>query len=210
MIGIQKYKAHPWHGVSPGDQAPEVVTAFIEIVPGDTVKYEIDKSSGYLKIDRPQLYSNAVPALYGFIPQTYCGAGIAALAAEKSTMVVEKGDGDPLDICVLCERPVSHGDILLRARSIGGLRMIDKGEADDKIIAVLMDDAAYGNIMDIAHLPVQLLDRIRHYFLTYKLKPGELQSGVQLAAVYSKEEAFQVIRESLKDYQELLEKSYHN
>ena len=77
---IRKYKAHPWHGISLGDEAPEVVRTFIEIVPTDTVKYEIDKSTGYLCIDRPQKYSNIIPALYGFLPQTISGPRVAELS----------------------------------------------------------------------------------------------------------------------------------
>ena len=122
------FKAHPWHGVQIGDQMPELVTAFIEIVPTDTVKYEIDKQTGYLKIDRPQKFSNIVPALYGFLPQTYCSDGIAELARKYSGKDIERGDGDPLDILVLSERAITHGDILCQAIPIGGIRMIDKGE----------------------------------------------------------------------------------
>ena len=98
------YKSHPWHGIQIGDEMPKIVTAFIEIVPTDTVKYEIDKETGYLKIDRPQKFSNIVPALYGFVPQTYCGENTAEFAREKSGKNIEKGDGDPLDILVLSER----------------------------------------------------------------------------------------------------------
>src|ERR1044071_3531788 len=99
-------KAHPWHGVEIGKNAPSEVTVFIEIVPSDTVKYEIDKETGYLKIDRPQQYSNVVPANYGFIPQTFCGSRTARLAQAKSGKAVEKGDGDPLDILVLSEHHI--------------------------------------------------------------------------------------------------------
>lgn len=190
-------KAHPWHGISPGSECPEIVTCFIEIVPGDTIKYEIDKESGYLKIDRPQLYSNVAPLLYGFIPQTYCGNDIAALAG------VERGDGDPLDVVVLCERPVSHGDIILKAIPVGGLRMIDKGEADDKIIAVLVNDAAYGNIRDIAEIPSMLLSRLKHYLMTYKLSPETGNTPVKIAAEYGRNEAHAVIEASLSDYRSL-------
>ncbi|MCK6640553.1 MAG: inorganic pyrophosphatase [Bacteroidia bacterium] len=189
-----KFKAHPWHGVSPGDNVPQSVNCFIEIVPGDTIKYEIDKASGYLKIDRPQQYSNVAPLLYGFIPQTYCGSEVAKLAG------TEAGDGDPLDVVVLCERTVTHGDIILRAVPVGGLRMIDKGEADDKIIAVLEGDAAYSGIQTITDIPEALLNRLRHYFLTYKLAPGQSQSAVVIAAEYGRAEAQQVIASSLKDY----------
>lgn len=196
---MSRFKAHPWHGISPGDECPAIVTAFIEIVPTDTIKYEIDKESGYLKIDRPQKFSNIVPALYGFIPQTYCGARIAAYAAGMSGKSVEKGDGDPLDICVLCERTVSHGDILLKAIPIGGFRMIDKDEADDKIIAVMKGDEVYETWKDIKDVPLPLIDRLRHYFLTYKNIPGESRA-VEIASVYGREEAHEVIKRSMEDY----------
>src|SRR5205085_2388207 len=137
---FQTNKAHPWHGIAAGDDAPREVTVFIEIVPGDTVKYEIDKSTGYLKIDRPQQYSNIVPANYGFIPRTFCGTGIARLAASGSGKAVDRGDFDPLDVMVLSEHHIPRGDIILKAVPIGGLCLIDNGEADDKIIAVLKGD----------------------------------------------------------------------
>lgn len=191
------YKAHPWHGISPGDKSPEVVTCFIEIVPGDTIKYEIDKASGYLKIDRPQQYSNVAPLLYGFIPGTYCGGNIASLAGTV------KGDEDPLDVVVLCERTVTHGDILLNAIPVGGLRMIDKGEADDKIIAILEGDAAYSHIKTLSDIPHALLNRLRHYFLTYKLAPGQDTSSVAIAAEYGREQSYEVIKAAVKDYASL-------
>ncbi|MCU0433759.1 MAG: inorganic pyrophosphatase [Bacteroidia bacterium] len=193
-------KAHPWHGISPGAEAPGTVTAFIEIVPADTIKYEIDKQSGYLKIDRPQLFSNIVPALYGFIPQTFCGKEVAEYCSTRSGRQVHDGDGDPLDICVLSERPVTHGDILVTAIPIGGFRLIDKHEADDKIIAVLKSDAVYGGITEIGECPTELINRLRHYFLTYKVIPGEARVPVELAAIYGREEAMQVIRHSMNDY----------
>lgn len=195
------YKLHPWHGIEPGSLAPEQVTAFIEIVPTDTVKYEIDKTSGYLTIDRPQKFSNIVPSLYGFIPQTYCGDLIAKYDAKKAKRRVGKGDGDPLDICVLCERTISHGDILLQAIPIGGIRMFDKGEADDKIIAVLKEDNVYSAWLDIHHVPEAIINRLKHYFLTYKSIPGEEISPIEITSVFSKKEAHEVIKKSMKDYQ---------
>ncbi len=193
------FKAHPWHGIPIGDQAPALVTAFIEIVPTDTVKYEIDKTTGYLKIDRPQQFSNIIPALYGFIPQTYCGDNIAKFASEQAGFTVEKGDGDPIDICVLTEREITHGNIMLQAIPIGGFRMIDKGEADDKIIAVLKGDAMYGQYRELSDMPEAVLKRLQHYFLTYKNLPGE-KSMTQIANVYGREEAQEVIRMSMEDY----------
>lgn len=194
-----QFKPHPWHGLSPGKDCPEIVVAYIEIVPGDTVKYEIDKESGYLKVDRPQKFSNNVPALYGFIPKTYCGNEIAAFAKLKSGMDVMKGDGDPLDICVLTEKNITNGDIILEAIPIGGLRMIDKGEADDKIIAVLKQDEIYGNFKDLKDCPETLINRLKHYFLTYKALPGQ-ETTVVISNIYGSEEAREVIRKSMSDY----------
>ncbi|UFH52163.1 inorganic pyrophosphatase [Spirosoma sp. KNUC1025] len=193
------FKAHPWHGISIGSAAPQQVTAFIEIVPTDTMKYEIDKTTGYLKIDRPQQYSNVLPALYGFVPQTYCGEQIARLATEKSGKHIEKGDGDPLDICVLTEREITHGDIILQAIPIGGFRLIDKGEADDKIIAVLKGDAMYGQFTELGQLPEAVVKRLRHYFLTYKTLPDE-PAVMELASIYGQAEAWDVIQASINDY----------
>jgi inorganic pyrophosphatase len=203
-----RHKAHPWHGIEPGDKAPDIVTAFIEIVPSDTIKYEVDKVSGYLRIDRPQKYSNMIPTLYGFIPQTYCAEEVAEYAKKmiegdaqiKTGMTVTKGDGDPLDICVLSERPVSHGDILLQAVPIGGFRMIDGGEADDKIIAVMKGDEFYMKWKDIEDCPISYVDRLKHYFLTYKHLPSE-NAICEITHVYGREEAHEVIRRALADYQ---------
>jgi inorganic pyrophosphatase len=197
------YKSHPWHGIPIGEDAPEVVTTFIEIVPSDTIKYEIDKESGYLKIDRPQKYSNIVPALYGFIPQTYCGDGMANLARSKGADKVEMGDGDPLDICVLSSHHISHGDILLKAKPIGGFCLLDKGEADDKILAVLVGDQIYGKFNDITELPAGVLERIKHYFLTYKNLPGEKQF-CEIPYEYGQVGAMEVIRQSMMDYRDLI------
>src|SRR5882724_3946998 len=137
------FQAHPWHGV-PARRSNGELQAFIEIVPTDAVKYELDKASGHLRLDRPQRYSSLCPTLYGFIPRTYCGRQIGARSAERTGAGSLKGDGDPLDICVLTEKSVAHGNLLATVRPIGGLRMIDGNEADDKIIAVLHDDVAYG------------------------------------------------------------------
>jgi inorganic pyrophosphatase len=197
------YKAHPWHGIPIGEQAPEMVNAFIEIVPADTVKYEIDKQTGYLKIDRPQKYSNIVPALYGFIPQTYCGNLIAEFAREKSGKEVQFGDGDPLDICVLSEKNIPHGDIICEAIPIGGLRLLDKGEADDKLIAVLKGDEVYGKYTDISELPINVVKRLKHYFLTYKNLPEE-PTVCEVTNIYGRQEAYEVIRRSREDYKNMI------
>jgi inorganic pyrophosphatase len=194
------FKAHPWHGVVPGPEAPAIVHAYIEIVPTDAVKYELDKPSGHLRVDRPQRFSSMCPTPYGFIPQTFCGSAVARLCEESTGRTGIRGDGDPLDICVLTERPAAHGDFLVRAVPIGGFRMIDGDEADDKIIAVLESDVSYGHIEDIAHAPPGLIDRLKHYFLTYKQLPEEQNRRVEIAEVYDRAGASAVILRSIEDY----------
>ncbi|MGB7925222.1 MAG: inorganic pyrophosphatase [Pyrinomonadaceae bacterium] len=197
------FQAHPWHGVPFGDGARGAFNAYIEIVPTDAVKYELDKPSGHLRVDRPQRFSSMCPTLYGFIPQTYCGDAVGKLCSERTGIPGIRGDGDPMDICVLSEKAFTHGDFLLRANAIGGLRMIDGSEADDKIIAVLEADVAYGHFKDIDDCPPGLIDRLQHYFLTYKQLPGEAQRRVEIADVYDRTEALNVIERSLDDYREL-------
>jgi len=203
LMGL-RYKSHPWHGIDAGNDAPEVVKSFIEIVPSDTVKYEVDKESGYLMIDRPQKFSNIIPALYGFIPQTFCGKSVA----EKSTKILERegivGDGDPLDILILTEKEITHGDILVYARPIGGFRMIDGDEADDKIIAVLYNDALYSQFKTIEDVPEPIIRRLEHYFLTYKDMPGE-HRDCEITHVYGIKEAHELIGRSMNDYKEYVE-----
>ena len=194
------YRAHPWHGVFIGDDAPEVVTAYIEIVPTDVVKYEADKVSGYLQVSRPQKYSNICPTLYGFIPQTLCAEQVAERCMQRTGRTGIVGDGDPLDVCVLTERPLSHGDILLQAIPIGGFRMIDGDEADDKIIAVMQNDAVYGGLTDLPGCPINVIERLTHYFLTYKEAPGSTTNQVEITTVYGRGEAHAVIRRSQEDY----------
>lgn len=196
-------KAHPWHGIPIGENAPEEVTVFIEIVPRDTVKYEVDKETGYLKIDRPQQYSNVVPANYGFIPQTFCAEGIANLARSKSDLTITDGDGDPLDILVLSEHHIPRGDIILKARPIGGFCLIDNGEADDKIIAVLKGDKVFEQYQEIAQLPKGILERFEHYFLTYKSLP-DAPNVCEIAYSYGHEESLSVINTAIADYSELV------
>ena len=177
-----------------------VVTTYVEIVPTDTVKYEMDKVTGILRMDRPQQYSNICPTLYGFIPRTLCAEQVGAFCAERTGRAGIVGDGDPMDVCVLTERPFSHGDILVSSIPIGGLRMIDRDEADDKIVAVLDGDAVYGRYRGIEDCPPGLIDRLRHYFLTYKQGPDRAVHTVVITDVYGRDEAHEVIRRSHEDY----------
>lgn len=170
---------------------------YIEITPFSSVKYEICKTTGYLRVDRPQRSSAQPPALYGFMPRTYCGTRVGMLSPKA-----KKGDGDPLDACVISERPINRGDVLLNTRVIGGLQCIDGDEADDKIIAVLESDNMYGDIRKLEDLPPILVERLRHYFSTYKMEPGGT-SAMSVEKAYGPDEAAEVVRASLADYNEM-------
>lgn len=190
------WRPHPWHGLEPGPNPPHELNAFIEITPFDLVKYEIDKESGYMRVDRSQRTSSLPPALYGFVPRTYAGRRVAELMEG-----VEGGDHDPLDICVLCERPVTRGEVIIKANVVGGIAMNDHGEADDKIIAVFQHDPVFGHINELDDLPEVLVSRLVHYFATYKLKPGE-KDGVIINGTYGRKHAEDVVTASLGDYRE--------
>ena len=194
------FNAHPWHGASPGEKAPEIVTCYIEMVPTDAVKYEVDKATGILKLDRPQRYSNQPPCLYGFVPRSLCEARVGDRCSQRTNRPGIGGDGDPIDICVFTEKPIQHGNILVEAVPIGGLRMIDGNQADDKIIAVLKGDNVYGSWTDLKDLPTPLVDRLRHYFLSYKAMPGTPSPPVEIAELYDRAEALETINRSFEDY----------
>jgi inorganic pyrophosphatase len=172
------------------------VQAYIEITPFDSVKYEIDKVTGYMRVDRPQRTSAQPPTLYGFVPQSYCGDRVAALSTKA-----ERADGDPLDICVVSERPISRSEVVLNTRVLGGLQMIDQDEADDKIIAVLENDNFWGTAEKIDDLPAVLIERLSHYFSTYKLYPGA-KASAYVESIYGIEHAHKVVGAALEDYTE--------
>jgi inorganic pyrophosphatase len=191
------WRPHPWHGLDTGREPPRHVNAYIEITPFDLIKYEVDKASGYLRVDRPQRTSSQPPSLYGFIPQTYCGKQIAALCPGA-----ERGDGDPLDICVISERPITRSELIVPSRVVGGLQLLDRGEADDKIVAVVEGDFVWGALQDIAELPRILVERLEHYFSTYKLVPGGAPQ-IAIQQVYGAAHAEKVVRAAMADYREL-------
>lgn len=191
-----QFRPHPWHGLEIGPEPPGLLYAFVEITPFDLVKYEVDKQSGYLRVDRPQRGSSQPPALYGFIPRTYCAERVRELSPKS-----KQGDGDPLDICVLSERPIAKSEILVRAKVVGGLQMVDGGEADDKIIAVLDNDYVYGSAADIKDLPAVLVERLRHYFETYKLVPDR-PASVTIERVYGRAHGLKVVAAAIADYVE--------
>lgn len=169
---------HPWHGVSLGTKAPEIVAAIIEVPKGSKNKYELDKESGLLKVDRVLYSSVHYPANYGFLPQTLCE------------------DNDPLDILVLGQEPVYPLTIMM-ARPIGVMKMIDQGEADDKIIAVHADDPAYKDYHSLSELPAHRMIEIKRFFEDYKVLEHK---QVIVSDFLGKEQAHAIIAESIAMY----------
>ncbi|WP_442794158.1 inorganic diphosphatase [Pelobium manganitolerans] len=169
---------HPWHSVTPGKNAPEFVNAIIEIPKGSKAKYEIDKDSGLLLLDRMLFSSVMYPANYGFIPQTYCD------------------DKDPLDILVLCSADVYPMSIV-EAKVIGVMHMVDNGEQDDKIIAVAKNDMSVNYIKDLTELPPHTMKEVVRFFQDYKALEGK---NVTIETLHGKDYAFKVIEESIELY----------
>jgi inorganic pyrophosphatase len=191
---VFQFRPHPWHGLDVGPEPPGVLNAYIVITPFDLMKYEVDKVSGYLRVDRPQRTSAQHPALYGFIPRTYCADRVCKLAPGA-----KRGDGDPLDICVLSERAITRNEIIVRCRVIGGLQMIDRGEADDKIIAVLDNDYVWGEARGLSDVPAVLVERLQHYFSTYKMMPG-VETPTKVNRIYERDHALNVVMAAMADY----------
>lgn len=171
-------KAHPWHDVPVGEETPEVINSIIEIPMSSRAKYELEKESGLLKLDRVIYSSIYYPANYGFIPQTYCD------------------DNDPLDILVLSQiefQPLC----IVSAKVIGVMRMLDSGEADDKIIAVANNDISVNHINDIEEMPEYFINELQHFFEEYKRLEHKT---VVVEEFQNRETAYGIINQSLRDY----------
>lgn len=171
---------HPWHLISPGNNAPKSVNSIIEISKGSRAKYELDKATGLLRLDRVLMTDLTYPVHYGFIPQTYCE------------------DADPLDILVVCSEPLIPLTIV-EATVIGAMRMIDGGQLDDKILAIATHDRRLSHITNMATFPQELLSSIRHFFENYK---KEERKSVEIKAFLEQPDAHQVIKDSIALYQE--------
>lgn len=189
-----RWRPHPWHGLEAGPQPPDIVYAYIEMTSFDHIKYEVDKVTGYLYVDRPQRTSSLPPSLYGFIPRTYCDERVKALSKEAA-----RGDGDPLDICVISERPINRSEIFLNAIVVGVIQLLDHDEADDKIVAVLENDHIYGHIRNLSDLPDVIVERLQHYFRTYKMVEGQ-KAGIEILAVEGPEKARKIVSAAIADY----------
>lgn len=193
------YTTHPWHSIELKNN-DNSYNAFVEICPNDGLKYELCKKTGLLKVDRPQKYSNSCPCLYGFLPQTLSDEESSLYCSKKTNIKNLKGDSDPLDICVFTNFKANNG-IIVKTKIIGGLRLIDGGEVDDKIIAVLCDDPVYGKINDIKQFDKDLLEILKHYFLTYKgVKGTKIHKKVKIVEHYGKKEAIKIISLAELDY----------
>jgi len=171
-----------------------VLNVFVEITPFDVMKYEVDKESGYLRVDRVQRTSSLPPAIYGFVPRTLAGARVAALMDGA-----ERGDDDPIDVCVLSEQPISRSEVVLQARLVGGIPMLDHAEADDKLLTVLVDDPLLGHIRELEEIPQVIVERLLHYFSTYKLHRGA-PANVTVGPPYGRRRAESVVSAALEDY----------
>lgn len=193
-VPFSTWRPHPWHGLPVGPEPPALVSVFVEITPFDHVKYEIDKHSGYLRVDRPLYTSSRPPTVYGFVPRTLSADAVRDLM--PGAMV---GDGDPLDVCVVSTHPVMHPEVLLSARVVGGIPMLDSAEADDKIIAVLVGDAAWGKVRDVAELPEPIVDQLVHYFATYKQLRNPT-GEVIIGDIYGRDRAEAVVAAAMADY----------
>jgi len=189
-----RWRPHPWHGLEAGPQPPDIVYAYIEMTSFDHIKYEVDKVTGYLYVDRPQRTSSLPPSLYGFIPRTYCAERVKALSKGAA-----RGDGDPLDICVISERPINRSEIFLNAIVVGVIQLLDHDEADDKIVAVLENDHIYGHIRNLSDLPDVIVERLQHYFRTYKMVEGQ-KAGIEILAVEGPEKAREIVSAAIADY----------
>lgn len=173
--------SNPWHKVSPGENVPDLVNGIVEIPKNTRAKYELDKESGLLLMDRVIYSSMYYPANYGFIPQTYCD------------------DKDPLDILVLSQITIVPMCIV-SAKVIGVMRMLDGGELDDKIIAVAENDMSVNHMNDISDLPEHFFRELRNFFEDYKKLENKT---VEVEDFQNAETAKEIIRKSITDYKEL-------
>lgn len=171
---------NPWHNVSPGNKLPDIVNGIIEIPKGTRAKYELDKESGLIKLDRVLYSSVYYPANYGFIPKTYCD------------------DKDPLDILILSQIDVIPMCIV-PAKIIGVMRMLDNGEADDKLIAVAAGDPSVSHISDISELPDHFISELRNFFEDYKKLENKT---VVVEEFFNRETAIEILNDSFKMYEE--------
>jgi len=191
-----QHRPHPWHGIRAIVKEPDIVHAFIEVTRFDTIKFEVDPESGYLSVDRPQRNSSLPPIPYGFVPQTLCADRAGECMKPGTT-----GDGDALDICVLCEQDITRSEVVLGARIVGGLRTMDNDRADPKLMAVLDGDLLWGDIREMEDVPDRQLERVEHYFRQYKVEKNQ-KNPVTLLDRMNREEALELLSATQEDYRQ--------
>ena len=202
MKDFSRWRPHPWHGLEIGEDPPRVVNAYIEITPFDLVKYEVDKVTGYLRVDRPQRTSSSAADAVRLHP-AHVLRDARRGARRRAPM---RGDGDPLDICVVSERPITKSEYHRSAPSSSvGFSMIDRGEADDKIIAVLRSDDVWGE----CHATSRTCRRSSSNgssttSRTYKIVPHQ-EPTIQMQGIYGFEHASRVLEAALADYAEFFQ-----
>lgn len=187
-IDSRMLQAHPWHGIDPM-LSEDSLWMYVENTPLAKMKYEIDVASGILKVDHSHETSALPPEAYGFIPRTLCGSKVAQLRSRL------RGDRAPLDVFLLSDRPIEVPGVLAEVRIIGGIPQTDEGSVDDKLVAVLIRDAVFGRMQDIAEVPVQTLDRICHY-----LREESVLGGSGIGDPYGRERAQAVLQAARNDY----------
>jgi inorganic pyrophosphatase len=178
---------HPWHDVTPGEHLPNEFNTLVEIPMGSSVKYELDKKTGLLRLDRVLYSAVYYPANYGFIPQTF---------AE---------DDDPLDVMVLCQEPLAPLT-LVTSRVIGLMTMVDAGKKDHKVLAVAVDDPEFNSFREASELPGHRLMMLRRFFQDYKLLEGK---SVEVDEIQPAATALPIIEESLQRYSQLRRRGFH-
>lgn len=172
-----------WHDMNPKQVKENLFTAVVEIPKNSSCKYELDKHSGLIKLDRVLYSATYYPANYGFIPLTYAA------------------DNDPLDVLVLCQEPLVPL-CEVDSKPIGVVRMVDQGYIDEKIVAVAIGDPFYSNFNDISELPSFVGNEIRHFFRVYKNLEGKVTN---VTSIKGKDEAIKIIKESIENYKEYKE-----
>lgn len=186
----RRHQLHPWHGLSPRIRGFEL-RAFIENVPLDEVKYEVDRDSGLLRIDQPLVTSALPPYAYGFVPGTLCGPGVARSTRRS------RGDNAALDVFVLSERSLRTGGVIADVRLVGGIRVRDDALVDDKLITVLAGDAALSGIEDIDSVPIHVIERITHF-----LNESSLLGGCQTGEPFDRARALELLTAGVEDYRD--------
>ncbi len=187
-------RSHPWHGIDPVVRESDRIRVFIETIQFDTMKYEMDRSTGLLMVDQPLQMSSLPPYPYGFVPRSYCGPLVAAICEVSSS------DQSPMDIFVLSERSILERGVIAEVRLVGGFPVLENGRADDKLIAILARDGVLGGVSDVDGVPIASLDRIIHF-----LRGDSMSDAVEVGDPYGRARAERLLDAAFEDYRNVFE-----